>query len=38
MAALIPGARRVTVPHCGHLSPIERPEAVTAELRAWLAA
>lgn len=36
MAALIPGARRATVPHCGHLSPIERPDAVTAELRAWL--
>ncbi|EME71433.1 hydrolase or acyltransferase [Paramagnetospirillum caucaseum] len=36
MAALIPGARRVTVPHCGHLSPMEQPEAVSAELRRWL--
>lgn len=36
MAALIPGARRATVPHCGHLSPIERPDAVSTELRVWL--
>lgn len=38
MAALIPGARRATIPDCGHLSPIERPDAVTAALRAWLSA
>lgn len=37
MAALIAGARRVTIPHCGHLSTLERPEAVTAALRQWLA-
>lgn len=36
MAALISGARRVTIAHCGHLSPLERPEAVTAALREWL--
>lgn len=36
MAALIKGARRVSIPHCGHLSPIEQPDAVSAELRAWL--
>lgn len=36
MAALIPGADLVKVDECGHLSPLERPEAVTAALRAWL--
>ncbi|WP_085375491.1 alpha/beta fold hydrolase [Magnetospirillum sp. ME-1] len=36
MAALIRGARRVSIPHCGHLSPIEQPEAVSASLREWL--
>lgn len=29
-------ARLVTLPGCGHLSTLERPEAVTAELLAWL--
>lgn len=38
MAALINGARRVTIPHCGHLSPLERPDAVSAELLRWLSA
>jgi pimeloyl-ACP methyl ester carboxylesterase len=36
MAALIPGARRVTIPKCGHLSPMEQPEAVCAALGSWL--
>jgi pimeloyl-ACP methyl ester carboxylesterase len=36
MAAAIGGARYVLVEHCGHLSPMERPEAVTAALREWL--
>lgn len=36
MAAAIPGARLVTVPDCGHLSTIERPEAVTRALAEWL--
>jgi pimeloyl-ACP methyl ester carboxylesterase len=36
MAAAIPGARLVQVPDCGHLSTMERPEAVTAELIAWM--
>ncbi len=36
IAALIPGARRVTIPDCGHLSPIEQPEAVSAALVEWL--
>jgi pimeloyl-ACP methyl ester carboxylesterase len=32
----IPDARFVVVPECGHLSTIERPEAVNAALAAWL--
>jgi pimeloyl-ACP methyl ester carboxylesterase len=36
MADGIPGARLVEVPDCGHLSSIERPEAVTEALLAWL--
>lgn len=38
IAAGIPGARLVIVPHCGHLSTVERPEAVNAALGAWLEA
>ena len=38
MAAGIPGARLVMVPDCGHLSTLERPEAVNAALTQWLAA
>jgi pimeloyl-ACP methyl ester carboxylesterase len=34
----IPGARLVVVPDCGHLSTLERPEAVNEALAAWLAA
>lgn len=36
MAALVPRARLVVVPDCGHLAPLERPEAVSQALRAWL--
>lgn len=36
MAAGIPGARLVQIPECGHLSTMERPEAVTQELVAWM--
>ncbi len=36
IAAGIPGARLVTIPDCGHLSAIERPEAVTAALVEWM--
>ena len=36
LAARIPHARFVIVEHCGHLSPVERPEAVTAVMRYWL--
>ncbi len=37
MAAAIPGARLEVVEECGHMSTLERPEAVNAALRAWLA-
>lgn len=37
MAALIPGARLAVIERCGHLSTMERPEAVNRELRCWLA-
>ena len=37
MAAAIPGARLVVIEDCGHLAPLERPEAVTRALREWLA-
>jgi len=36
MAAGIPGARLVKVPGCGHLSTLERPEAVTKAMVEWL--
>lgn len=36
MAGAIAGARLVTIEDCGHLSTIERPEAVCAALRFWL--
>src|SRR5439155_26528175 len=36
MAAAIPGARLVTVAECGHLSTLERPEAVTRALVEWM--
>ena len=38
LAAGIADARLVVVEDCGHLAPMERPEAVTDALRAWLAA
>ena len=38
MAAAIPGARLVKIPECGHLSTMERPEAVTREMVAWMSA
>jgi len=37
MASLIPGAKLIVVENCGHLAPLERPEAVSAVLRYWLA-
>jgi pimeloyl-ACP methyl ester carboxylesterase len=36
IAARIPGAWLEIVPACGHLSTMERPEAVNRALRAWL--
>ncbi|MDF1721445.1 MAG: alpha/beta fold hydrolase [Minwuia sp.] len=36
MADLIPGARLAVIEDCGHLSTLEKPEAVTAEMRTWM--
>ncbi len=36
IAAGIPGARLHRLPGCGHLPPMEAPEAVTSLLRDWL--
>lgn len=38
MAGLIPDATLEIIERCGHLSPLEQPEAVTASLRRWLLA
>jgi pimeloyl-ACP methyl ester carboxylesterase len=38
IAAGIAGARLVISPHCGHLSTLERPQAVTKALVEWLQA
>ncbi len=38
MAGLIPGSRLVSVPDCGHLSTLERPDAVTQALLDWMRA
>jgi pimeloyl-ACP methyl ester carboxylesterase len=37
MAGLIPGAVLSVIEHSGHMSPMERPEAVAEAMRAWLA-
>jgi pimeloyl-ACP methyl ester carboxylesterase len=36
IAAGIQASRLVEIPHCGHLSTMERPDAVTRELVAWM--
>lgn len=36
ISALIDSSRLVIVPQCGHMSMLERPEAVTGALRDWL--
>ena len=36
MAALIPNSTLVDIPVCGHMSTLERPQAVNAAMRAWL--
>jgi pimeloyl-ACP methyl ester carboxylesterase len=38
IAGGIAGAYLVVVPECGHLSTIERPQAVTEALVAWMQA
>jgi pimeloyl-ACP methyl ester carboxylesterase len=38
IAGGISGAKLVVVPDCGHLSTLEKPEAVNAALREWLSA
>ncbi len=38
IAGGIPGCKLVIVPDCGHLSTLERPDAVNAALRTWLEA
>jgi pimeloyl-ACP methyl ester carboxylesterase len=37
MAEAIPGADLVILGQCGHLAPLERPQAVTDAFRTWLA-
>ncbi|PIT78186.1 alpha/beta fold hydrolase [Limnohabitans sp. G3-2] len=36
MAACVPGSQLTVIEGCGHLSTIEQPQAVTAELMQWL--
>jgi len=38
MHALVPGSTLVVVPDCGHLAPMEKPDEVSAAMRAWLQA
>jgi len=38
ICAGISGARLVVVPGCGHLSTVEKPDAVNAALAEWLSA
>jgi pimeloyl-ACP methyl ester carboxylesterase len=37
IAALIPGSKLVVIEECGHMSPVEQPEAVTSALSGWVA-
>ncbi len=36
MAARVPGARLAILERCGHMAPMERPDAVGAALVEWL--
>jgi pimeloyl-ACP methyl ester carboxylesterase len=36
MAGGIPGAKLIIIPHCGHLTPPEQPQATAEALVAWL--
>jgi len=38
IAAAVPGAKLVVVDECGHMSTLERPEAVNRAMRKWLTA
>jgi pimeloyl-ACP methyl ester carboxylesterase len=38
MAGMLPHARLVVVKESGHMTPMERPRAVTEALRQWLVA
>lgn len=36
MAGMIPGSQLASIPDCGHMSTMERPESVTQALQDWL--
>jgi pimeloyl-ACP methyl ester carboxylesterase len=36
MAQVMAGAQLCVVPHCGHMSTLEQPEAVARAMRQWL--
>jgi pimeloyl-ACP methyl ester carboxylesterase len=36
VVALIPGARLVEIPDCGHLIPLEQPERLTNEIASFI--
>ena len=36
MQALVPGAALQLIDRCGHMSPMEQPQAVSAALAQWL--
>ena len=38
MSAAIPGSKFADIPECGHMCTMERPEAVSAAMRAWFLA
>jgi pimeloyl-ACP methyl ester carboxylesterase len=37
MQALVPGSTLCLIEHCGHMSPMEQPQAVSKALATWLA-
>lgn len=38
MASAVPGSSLVVIPSCGHMAPMESPDAVSSAMRDWLAA